>query len=181
MTRNDAFFKILFAIQIALLPMVIFAYLFLPGWSVAVFIAGVLMAKIWIGLFNDKTFMSVLLISISNILTFGVLLILFMINLEINIALGVIALILIIFANIFRVTLLNRQIIDTIEAVDYCYNIFEYLALIALAIIMIFPMLTTISLFAIILTAVVSVGYKIYFVFKYTDFVGNIKNLFKRK
>ena len=64
MTRNNLLFKILFAIELALLPMVIFSYLFLAPWAMGVFIAGVLLAKIWLHIFNDKTKSSVVIISI---------------------------------------------------------------------------------------------------------------------
>lgn len=181
MTRNDAFYKILFAIEIALLPMVIFAYLFLEPWTVGVFVAGVLVAKIWLELFNNKTFSHVLIKSIGNVLVFAVLLILFMAIGAINIALGVFALIFVILANIFKLALYSRQINDTIEAVDYCYVIFECLAILAFTFTMFYNLVTNIALFAILLTAVVSVSYKVFYTFKYTNFVLTLKNLFKRK
>ena len=46
MTRNDTLFKILFAIEVALLPLTMAAYLLMPTWSVCVFIAAILIAKI---------------------------------------------------------------------------------------------------------------------------------------
>ena len=97
MTRNNLFFKILFAIEIALLPMIIFSYLFLQEWCMGVFIAGLLLAKIWLHIFNDKTRLSSILIAGGNILVFATLLIMFMANGLIGIAIGVVALILVVF------------------------------------------------------------------------------------
>lgn len=181
MTKNNTFFKILFAIELALLPMVIFAQLFLQEWTICLFIAGVLLAKIWIELFNDKTFQSIIIIAINNILTFAVLLILFMSLGKINLLLGIFALIFIVLMNVLKVTLYTKAINDTIQAVDYCYTLFECLTLIGLAILCFFEMLTTIGLFAILLTSVVSVSYKIFYICKYTDFIANLKALFRRK
>ena len=42
MTRNDTFFKILFAIEIALLPLVMAAEIMMPAWSMGLFIVGIL-------------------------------------------------------------------------------------------------------------------------------------------
>ena len=180
MTRNNVFFKILFAIELALLPMVIFANLYMPTWSVGLFIAGIIVAKIWLELFNDKTFVSTLIIAIGNVLVFTVLIILFISTSQIKLALGVGSLVVIIFVNIFKVTLWNKNISDTIMAVDYCHVLFEILTLIALAILSLFELLTNIGLFSLILTGVVSVAYKVFFTFKYTDFVAKVKKLFKR-
>ena len=96
MTRNNLLFKILFAIELALLPMVIFAYLFLAPWTMGVFIGGILLAKIWLHIFNDKTKLSTIIISIGNILVFSVLVILFMATNLINVALGVVVIILVV-------------------------------------------------------------------------------------
>ena len=181
MTKNNTFFKILFAIELALLPMVIFAEMFLPNWAIGLFIAGVLLAKIWMELFNDKTFLSSVVIAIGNVLVFGVLLIMFMATKEINIVLGVFTMVFLTIMNVLKVCLHSKNINDTILAVEYCYVLFECLTLIGLAIISFFPILTTIGMFAILLTSVVSVAYRIFYIFKYTDFVGKLKSLFRRR
>lgn len=180
MTRNNLIFKILFAIELALLPMVIFSYLFLPGWSVCLFIAGVLLDKIWLHLFNDKTRASVAIISVGNILIFSVLLILFMATGFINMLLGIFALVFIVLSNIFRICLYNKKLNETIEAVDYCSVIFECLTVIGLAIISFYSLVANIGLFALLLTGVVAVLYKGYYTIKYTNFISNLKKLFRR-
>jgi len=182
MTRNNLLFKILFAIELALLPMVIFSNLFLADWAMGVFVAGVLLAKIWLHIFNDKTKASVTIISIGNILVFSVLLILFMARVEqFNIGLGIAVLILIFLQNIFKIALYNKNISDTIEAVDQCYSLFECLTLIAFTFQLFYFLPTNIGLFAMLLTSAISVLYKVYYTFKYTNFVSNLKNMFRRK
>jgi len=74
MTRNDTFFKILFAIEIALLPLVMASYMLMPHWTVGLFIAGILIVKIWLELFknkDDKVHKIIMLIG--NILTVATL------------------------------------------------------------------------------------------------------------
>lgn len=181
MTKNNTFFKILFAIELALLPMVIFAQLFLPEWGIGLFVAGVLLAKIWMELFNDKTFLSAIIIAIGNVLVFAVLLILFMATKQINLVLGIFTLVFIVITNVLKVVLFSKTINDTIQAVDYCYVLFECITLIGLAIMSFFSIVTTIGLFAVLLTSVVSVAYKIFYIFKYTDFATRFKSLFKRR
>lgn len=184
MTRNNLLFKILFAVELALLPMVIFAYLFLSKnpWAMGVFIAGVLLAKIWLHIFNDKTKASVAIISVGNIFVFAVLLILFMAKLEgFNIALGISVLALVVLYNIFKIALFNKSVNDTIEAVDCCYVLFECLSLAAFTFISFNSLVSNIGLFAMLLTSAVSVAYKIFYTFKYTNFVSTLKNMFRRK
>lgn len=180
MTRNNVLFKILFAIEVALLPMVIFSYLFLPGWSVCLFIAGVLLAKIWLHIFNDKTKASAVIISLGNILVFSVLAIMYMATSHLNVALGVVSLVFIVLTNIFKICLFNKSISETIEAVDYCSVLFECLTIVGFAILLFYNLVTNIGLFALILTGVVSVVYKVYYTIKYTNFISTLKNLFKR-
>jgi len=185
MTRNNLLFKILFAIELALLPMVIFAKLLLTNapWAMGVFVAGILLAKIWLHIFNDKTKSSTVIISIGNILVFAVLLILFMATGMVPIALGVIVLVLITLQNIFKIALYNKSLNETVEAVDYCYTLFECLTLIAFTVIMVEKLLiiSKIGLFAIILTSALAVIYKIYYTIRYTNFISSLKNLFRRK
>ena len=171
MTRNTLLFKILFTIELALLPMAIASYLFLAPWATSVFIAGLLLTKIWLHIFNDKTKLSEIIISIGNILMFTALLILFVANGLINVVLGVFVIILVALQNIFRVALYNKVLNDTIEAVDYCYTIFECLALVAFTFLIFFALISNIALFAIVLTSTVAVVYKIYYTLKYTNFI----------
>lgn len=181
MTRNDTFFKILFAIELALLPMVFFAQMLLPDWSMGLFVAGILVAKIWVELFKNKTFAHTLINAIGSIVVFSTLLIFFMSLGLINVVLGIFAVVFIVLTNIFKVVLHNKAMPETIEAIDFCYTLFEILTLVAFTFLVFYSLITSIGLFAILLTAVVSVAYKVFYVFKYMDVFGKLKKLFRRK
>ena len=169
MTRNDIFYKILFAISIALLPMVIFAYLYLPEWSVSLIIAAILLCKIWIELFKDKTnFQHAIINSIASILIFVTLLIMFTVINSINMTFSIISIVLIVLINIYKIVFFKKSMPEFIDAVDYCYMLFEILTLVAFTFLFYYSLVTNIGLVAIILTAGVSVCYKIYYTFKYT-------------
>lgn len=178
MTRNDALYKVLFAIEIALLPMVIFAYLYLPEWSMGLFIAGILLAKIWLELFKDKiNYSHIIIDAVGSILVFTTLLTFFMVIDLINVALGVVTLVLIVIMNVFNILYFKKNLPEYVDAVDYCYILFECLTLIAFTFLTYYSLITDIGLFALIMTCAVSIIYKIYYAFKYTKF----GNIFRRK
>ncbi len=181
MTRNDIFYKILFAISIALLPIVIFAYLYLPDWSVSLIIAGILLCKIWIELFRDKTSLQHLIIdALASILIFTTLLIFFAVIEEINLAFAIVTIVLIVVFNIYQIVFFKKSMPEFVDAVDYCYTLFECLTLLAFTFLLFYPLITNIGLVAIILTAGVSFCYKVYYTFRYTK-ANNIFYIFRRK
>ena len=182
MTRNDTFYKILFAIEIALIPLVLAAYYLMADWTVGLFIAGVLIVKIWMELFKDRENLSHKIIgAVGNVLTLSTLVIFFTTQGYLEVALCVFVVVFLVLMNILKVCLHNKTMPETIDAVDFCYMLFECFTLIAMTFVIFNQLVTNIALFAILLTSIVSVAYKIYFVVKYTDFIGKVKNLFKRK
>ena len=182
MTRNDLFYKILFAIEIALLPIVIFADMYIADWTMGLFISAILVCKIWREIFKNRDSRAHHIIGcIASILVFTTVIIYFMSIDVINLAMGIVAVVAVVLMQLFDIITFNKRINDTIKAVDSCYMIFECLTLVSLVFAIYYSMTTNIGLFAIILTALVSVGYKVYYIFKYTDLVGNIKSIFKKK
>lgn len=182
MTKNDTFFKILFAIELALLPLVMAADILLPYWAVGLFVAGVLVAKIWVELFKDKNKLShVIINAINSIATISVLVIFFTVKGYIETYLCVLVVTFVVLANILKAYLYNKTLPETISAVDFCYVLFEILVLIGLIFISVNELIVNIGLFAVMLTAVVLTVYKLYFTFRYTNLIVNIKNLFRRK
>lgn len=181
MTRNDTFFKILFAIEIALLPLVMASYIIFAEWTVGLFIAAVLVVKIWMELFKNKASLTHLIInSIGNILTISSLVIFFTIYDYINIVLCVFVVILAVLMNLFKVLLREKSMPEMIEAVDSCYMLFECLTLVGLTFLILSQLVTNIGLFALLLTAGVSVAYKIFYSVRYYDAWGKTKNFFAR-
>ena len=98
----------------------------------------------------------------------------------VNLALAIVAIVLIVFSNIYKIVFFKKTMPEFINAVDYCYMLFECLTLVAFMLLFNYSLLTNIGLVAIILTAGVSLCYKVYYTFKYTK-VNNIFNKFRRK
>ena len=182
MTRNDTLFKILFTLQIGLLPLAMASYLLFPIWSVGVFVAGILVSKIWIELFKNKEERThIILNAIASILTISSLVIFFTVYHYINVVLCVFVVIFVVLTNIYKVVMFNKSMPEMIEAVDSCYMLFECLVLIGFTFVVFYQLVSEIALFAILLTAVVSAIYKTYFVCRNCGIVGKIRNLFRRK
>ena len=182
MTRNDTFFKILFAIELALLPLVMASYILLPSWTVGLFIAGVLVVKIWMELFKNKQDKTHLIINaIASTLTVSSLVIFFTVFNYINVVLCVFIVIFAVLMNTLQLILKDRHLPEMIDAVDSCYRLFECLLLIGLAIVIFYDLIADIALFALLLTSIVSVLYKAFYLFRYYGVVDKIRNLFRRK
>lgn len=169
MTRNDTFFKIFFAIELALLPIIIFADKFMPKWALSLFVAVLVLVKIWLELFKDKQSRAHTIIdSIGSIVVFGTLITYFIVLGLISKPLGIVVLVFVTLMNLFLPALFNRIMPEFIDAVDFCYMLFECFLLGAFAILKYYGLITNIGLFALLLTMIVSVGYKIYFLFRQT-------------
>lgn len=182
MTKNDTFYKILFAIEIALLPLVMAVDILLPSWTIGLFVAGILVANIWLQLFKNKNKLSHMVInSISSIAVISVLVIFFTLKGYFETYLCVLAVTFVVLSSILKAYLYNKSIPETISAVDFCYALFEIFFLIGLAIISINTLVANIGLFAVLLTSAVLTLYKVYYTFRYTDLISKIKNLFTRK
>ncbi len=178
MTRNETFFKILFAISLALLPMTIFAHLYMPDWSISLFIAGLLLAKIWLELFKDKSVLGDnVILAINSVAVFTTLSILFVVKGLIGTALAVGLIVAVVLMQAMRLFLFKYNMPDMIDAVDFCHVLFEAFTLVGFAIITFYDLIANIGIFAMLLTACVSVVYKVYYVFKHIG----IKSIFKRK
>jgi hypothetical protein len=182
MTRNDTLFKILFAIEVALLPLTMAAYLLMPKWSVVVFIAGVLIAKIWMEIFKSKEIRSHGVINaIGSFLAISSLVIFFTACKYLNVVLCVFVVVFALLMTVLKIVLRDDFMPEIIDAVDSCYVLFECLSLVGLSFVVFYALIANISLFALILTAVVSVGYKTYRLCAKFSLGDRIKNLLRRK
>lgn len=182
MTRNDLFYKVLFAIEIALLPIVIFSYLFIEEWAVGLFIGAIVVCKIWREIFKDRDSRSHDLISrFASILVLATLITFFMVEGYINIALGVVALVIAVLMQLLSIVTFKKRISETIRAVDSCFVIFECMTLACMIFLVFYAFTTNIGLFALILTGTLSIVYKVYYVFKYMNIREKIAGIFKKK
>ena len=187
MTRNDTFYKILFSIQMVLIPLTMASYLIFPVWSTALFITAILVAKIWMELFKDKeNHVHAIINAIGSALVISALTIFFVVEGFVdNIALCVFVVVFNIAANAFRATLFKSAMPEMVNAVDACISLFEYLTLAAFAVVAFIMIETTmliaeVALFAILLTSIASIAYKTYYVFKTYDVWSKIKNFFAK-
>lgn len=182
MTKNNLFYKILFAIEIALLPMVIFANLFIEKWAVGLIIAGILVCKIWREVFKDKDSKGENIISnIASAIVDATLIVFFITIGSVNMVLGVFAVVLILAMTISNILTFKKIKSSTIQAMDSCYVIFDFFLLMALMFVYFYNPIASIALFAIVLTSVASLASKIWYVLKYTNLGNKIKSIFKRK
>ena len=183
MTRNDTFFKILFAIELALIPMVIFAYHFVDQvWTMPLIIAGILVCRVWMEIFKNKhSFQHHLINSIGSVITIGLILIFMACVKLIMVPVAVITFIVMILANALKLCFLNKSMPEIIDAIDFCYVVFECLILLALMFVVKTNFVANIAMFAVIITGIVSSAYKIFYACKYTDLIFNIKKIFRRK
>ncbi len=178
--KNDLLVKILFAVELALLPMVFFANLLMPKWTICIFVLGIFCAKLWFELMKDKNNKIHMMINaVASVAIFTTLLIFFMINFagDISKPIAIIVICLVWAYNAYKVFLFDRPMPEFIEAVDFCYVLFELLLLVALTLVMLYSMIISVMLFALMLASIVAVGYKTFYLFKYTKLSG----IFKRK
>ena len=131
------------------------------------FIGGLLLVKIWFELFKDRyNFEHAIISAISSILTYGVLLILFIVNSYTYTAVLVIALVLVVLYNIFYIATFKFQLPEFVQAVDFCYMLFECIAIASFVLIVYYEIPALIGLFALIITSGIAVVYKIYAIIK---------------
>jgi len=170
MAKNDLLFKILFAVQVALLPVVIAFDLIetFPSWAVTLAIVGVLLCKIWAEVFKDKhNLMHKILSGVATIATFAVMLFFLEFKGIIAMWLAILTTVLVVLFIALSILLRSKVMPEVIEAIDYCFILFEILTLLAFSFAFYYVTMTNIGLFAIVLTTAVSVAYKAYFCIKY--------------
>ena len=181
MTRNDTFFKILFAIQLALLPLSMAIYFLTTPWVIGLVIAGVLIVKIWMELFKNKDDKNHnLILAISNALSISSLVIFFAAKGYISTALCVFVVLFVVLMNLCKVLCFQKAMPEIIEAVDSCFLLFECLSLAMLTFLVVYELASNIALFALMLTAIVSVAYKLFYLYRYFDITEKTKNLFAK-
>lgn len=165
--KKDTYFKLMFAIEMALLPLAIFAKLFLPIWSVGLFVAGILLCKVWREIFRNKLSKFQTIVSIvANIATSTILLALFMNMGVLNVAIGVVAIIAIAIKSVFELVMFNNVLPEFIDAVSYCSILFECLTLFSMTFAYANATMLSICAVACVLTSIVYVGYAIYWLIK---------------
>ena len=167
--KNNTLFKVLFAIEMALLPLTIFAYLFLPHWAVGLFVAGVLLCKIWREIFKDKFNKTEIIInSVASVITNTTLLAMFMVAGVVSKPVGIIAVIAIALKVCGEVFMFNKELPEFIDAVSYCFILFECAVLIGMTFAFAYSVVLSVACIACIMTGALYFGYAVY------DFIRNL-------
>lgn len=165
--KKNTFFKIMFALEMAILPLVVFAKLFLPIWAVGLFVACVLLCKVWREIFRDRHSKFESIVSaIANFATSLVLLSLFMTMDILNKPVGILAIILISLTSVCEILMFEQPLPEFVDSVAYCAVLFECLMLFAMTFAYAYSLILTICCIACILTGVVYVGYTLYYLVK---------------
>jgi len=187
MISKDNFMKLAFAIEMALLPIVICCNLYFSKTVVGIIVCAVaLMFAVREILKNRFDFKSILLGDIATSITISVLLIFLMAIGLMDIAIGVVAVVMTILMNTLHICLCKKGMADFVESVDFCFTLFAFLQVVATALTLFLPTffkpsLVLVGAFAIIFTTLISVGYKVYYSFKYLNIWSKIKSVFSKK
>lgn len=165
--KKDAYIKILFACELALLPLAIFAKIFLPTWSLSLFVAGVLLCKVWREVFKDKLEKSHMIMAIiANIATNTTLIVLFMNLGLLSKAIGIIAIIAVWLESACKYVMFDVEMPEFVNAVSYCNLLFQVLMLLSMTFAYANATFLAVACIACILTSAVIVGYTAYYLIK---------------
>ncbi len=165
--KKDVYLKILFAIELALLPLTIFAKIYMPSWAISVFVAIILICKIFRELFKDKQEKSNLIIcSIANIATALTLLILFMNLGYLSKLVGIITIIAIVTEIACEYIMFYNTLPEFVESVAYCNIMFQCLVLLAMTFAYANSTILTVACIACTLTSAVFIVYTVVYLVK---------------
>lgn len=161
--KKDAYIKILLAFELALLPLAIFAKIFLPTWSLSLFVSGILLCKIWREVFRDKAEKSHLIMSlVANIATNTTLIVLFMNLGLLSKVIGIIAIIAVWLESACKYVMFYVEVPEFVDAVSYCNLLFQMLMLLSMTFAYANSTFLAVACIACILTSTVYVGYTAY-------------------
>lgn len=183
MINKDITFKVLFAVELALLPMLFFVNLYFEEWSICLIVGLIFATRVAIEFVaNNKDLLTFVLKQVSDIVVFTVVAIFFLTAEPIaNVALAVIAIICVFLRCLLLIALRNAVLPDIIQAFDHCSLLFFLASILALSFETFYATLSIVAFIALILTSIASIGYKIYFMFKFHYIQNFFTKLFKRK
>lgn len=184
MTKNDTLYKVLFAFILAFIPLVMFVNFVkgMPQWTMGLFVLAILVCYVWMQILKNKTNLTHNVISSIGEVAVFVSLIIFYHNLGfVNLSLTIISIILLVIADVLHVSLYKVYMPEMIQTIEVCRVLFVCLTMVSLIIVFINRLMITISLIALCLSSVILIGYKVFYLIKYTNFLSNLKNLFRKK
>lgn len=184
MAKNDSFFKLLFAIELALLPLVICASIvdFMPKVAISLFVVAIAICRIWMSTFKDTKDRSHIIINaVGDIAVFVTLFVLFICLDLLIVPLAIVALVLMVVAGLLEIGVHQGYKSEIISIIQLCHNVVQCSLLVALSFVMYSNIATIIFMSALALSSVLLIIFRVIYLFRYTDFVKNIKKRFSRK
>lgn len=161
--ETDMRYKVLFAIQLAILPLIISFKLILGAWAMFIPLILIVMCKVaMMFLKNRANIMHHILEAIGDTAIIVFLAIYFNVLGYVPLWLCVLVSILVVAYEVGNVYFYSKPLPDMIESLDFCFVAFIFATLISATFITITDVVTKVALIAIMLTSAIVVAYKIY-------------------
>lgn len=156
--NKDLIYKILFAIEVALLPMLISAHILMPRACEIVFLTIIIVAKLCMILLKDQAnHIHIYLDALGNVIVFGFTLMTFAFYGYLNIWLAVGASILVVLEELARVFFFYKHNKQYIDALNFAIEMFMYLTLGGMIIVFWTNVLLKIAVIALLISCLVVV------------------------
>lgn len=182
MDKKDLIFKISSAVEVALLPLVFFAKIFMPIWGVSIFVALIVAAKVLAEVFRQRdNFKHEIVSCVASVLVLITLSAFALAYSLIATWLCVLIIILVSLMLIFRLVAFNWIKPEMVDAVDFCFMMFEVATIFGFVFACFYNVILSVASVAMLFACLCSVGYKIYYSFKYKHVWGRFVGLFKKR
>lgn len=181
--KNDKLVKLLFALQIAVLPLVVFGEIVLNFWLSQLFILLLLVAKLWQFLLSEKyNNEHKLLNTITTFLIVSFLMVYYGILgfVKVGVIIPMLILMLVFLLSVIFKKYFPRN--ELSKAVDTCVYIFAYITVVFFGISSTVHVVGLVGAFGTMLACILSLGIKLYCLIKIKTYkIGKLKNSRKRK
>ncbi len=182
MDKKDLIFKICSSVEVALLPLVFFAKVFMPLWGVSIFVALIVACKVVAEVFKQRQSFEHEVVSC---VASGVVLVtLFAFSLAYGFLATWLNIVLIVFVCLmvaFRLIGFYWVKLDWVDSVDFCFMIFEVATLFGFVFACFYNVILSISAIAMLFACACSVAYKVYYLFRYKHLWSRFVSLFKKQ
>ncbi len=176
---NNMRYRGLFAVQLALLPLIIAFNLLLAEWAMAIPLALLVVCRLIMGFVKNRASLSEHIIQvIGDALTLGFVAIYFAYLGYIPTWLAVVDCVLVALYEVANAYFFCKPMPDFIDALDFCFLAFIFTTLISLTFVFKVDAVAKVSFLAIMITSAIVVAYKVYRFFNY--YIINRKSKFAK-
>ena len=168
---NNMRYRGLFAVQVALLPLIIAFNLLVNEWAMAIPLGLLVVCRLIMGFFKNRASLSEHIIqAIGDALTLGFV--------AISTWLAVVDCVLVVLYEVANAYFFCKPMPDFIDALDFCFVAFIFTTLISLTFVFKIDEVAKVSFLAIMITSAIVVAYKVYRFFNY--YIINRKSKFAK-